>query len=618
MAEKGIFKLTSPFKDPVRRRLFEMMQGHLERFLYLDQIEQIYEVATETMHEKGDFLKTVLDIMEIEYRVSDEDMARLPKEGPCVVVANHPFGGIEGIVLLDLLRQVRPDVKVMANYLLGRMPEMDPYCIYVDPFGSSGSPRKNIRPIKESISWLREGHMLAVFPSGEVSHLDLAKRQVRDPAWSETVGGLIEKAEVPVVPLFFAGRNGNLFQLLGLIHPRCRTAMLPHEVVNKRNRLMHARIGRPIAFKRLSGFNDRIAMMDYLRFRTYLLANRGTHARERKRRFLKPKRLKEKPIVEETDPALIRRAVDALRGTEACLLENEEYTVFLIRYDDAPDIMREIGRLREITFRAEGEGTGFELDLDRFDRHYRHLFLWHKPEEAIVGSYRVGMTDEILPRFGKKGLYTSTLFRYKRKLLDQIGPALEMGRSFIRREYQRNYSSLFLLWKGISVILIRNPRYRSLFGPVSINNDYHSVSRQLLAAFLKINNFQPELASLVRARNPLKFRPVREWDPEMFVNSSSMDIGELSDLIGEIEKDQRGVPILLKQYLRLGGKLLSFNVDPDFSDVLDGLILVNLDETNRQIVERFMGKEEAAKYLAAGQNACSSQTSAFSSTDISV
>lgn len=610
------FKLTPNFKNPVRRALFGMMQGHLERFLYLDQLEQIYEASSALTSDDKDFLTAALEVLEIECDPQPEDLARIPKEGPLVVVANHPFGGVEGIILVNILRRVRPDVKIMANYLLGRMPEMNPYSIYVDPFGTDRSPKQNIRPIKESIEWLKEGHVLAVFPSGEVSHLDLSRRQVRDPVWSETVAGIIRRAKAPVAPIYFAGRNGNLFQLFGLLHPRFRTAMLPHEVLNKRQQRIEARIGRAIPFKRLEGFEDRTGLMGYLRFRTYLLSNRGTHPKEKKRRILKPFRPKDKPIIDAVDPERLQQEIVTLREKGGMLMETDDLAVFCGRADELPNILREIGRLREITFRAENEGTGQEIDLDRFDNHYLHLFVWSKVKQEIVGSYRIGMTDEILARHGKKGLYTSTLFRYKRKLLEQMGPSLEMGRSFIRPEYQRNYASLLLLWKGISQLLIRNPRYRNLFGPVSINNDYHSVSRQLLVAFLKINNFEPELAQLVKARNPLQFRPIREWDPETFVTSSPLDVGDLSEAISEIEKDQKGIPILLKQYLRLGGKLLSFNVDPDFSDVLDGLILVNLDEVDEQIVERFMGKEDGRAFLAY-RNASSSQTSACSSTGIS-
>jgi putative hemolysin len=236
------------------------------------------------------------------------------------------------------------------------------------------------------------------------------------------------------------------------------------------------------------------------------------------------------------------------------------------------------------------------VDLDRYDQYYIHLVLWNREKQELVGAYRLGMTDEIVARYGKKGLYTSTLFRYSRKLLEEIGPSLEMGRSFIRQEYQRTFSPLLMLWKGIARVIVMNPKYRRLFGPVSINNQYNTASRQMLEAFLRTNRFDSRLSQYVKPRNPTRKPFRRRWDPAILrrtVHSSD----EMSDLISEIEKDGKGVPILLKQYLKLGGRLLGFNVDPDFSDVLDGLIAVDLLHTDRHILDRFLGKSETDEFL---------------------
>jgi putative hemolysin len=270
--------------------------------------------------------------------------------------------------------------------------------------------------------------------------------------------------------------------------------------------------------------------------------------------------------------------------------QNREFAVYLAPAAQIPNLLNEIGRLREVTFRATGEGTGRSLDLDRFDLYYQHLFLWNKSNRELAGAYRLACADEVINQYGLNGLYTATLFRYRAGLLEKLGPAVELGRSFIRPEYQKSYSPLLLLWKGMSQVICRNPRYKSLFGPVSINNDYHSVSRQLMAAFLKINNFFPELAALVKARNPFRFAPIKNVDPDTF-SQTVTDIDGISALIADIETEQKGIPVLLRQYLKLGGKLLGFNIDPDFSDVLDGLIWVDLMETDPKILERFMGRE---------------------------
>ncbi|MDZ4199345.1 MAG: GNAT family N-acyltransferase, partial [Kiritimatiellia bacterium] len=282
---------------------------------------------------------------------------------------------------------------------------------------------------------------------------------------------------------------------------------------------------------------------------------------------------------------------------EQCLLESGDFALYSAKANQMPRLLHELGRLREITFRAAGEGTGRAMDLDPFDQYYLHLVLWNRAKQELVGAYRLGQSDRIVEEHGKKGLYTSSLFRYSRKLLVKLGPSLEMGRSFIRPEYQKSYSPLLLLWKGIARFVVLNPQYRTLFGPVSINNEYNTVSRQMLVSFLRANRFDSHLARWVKPRNPPR-RPLRrKWDAKI-LNRTIHSAEDMSDLIAEIEKDGKGVPILLRQYLRLGGRLLGFNVDPDFSDVLDGLIAVDLLDTDRRILDRFLGREPAGEFLA--------------------
>jgi putative hemolysin len=277
------------------------------------------------------------------------------------------------------------------------------------------------------------------------------------------------------------------------------------------------------------------------------------------------------------------------------LAESGQFEVFHAEAIQIPNVLIEIGRLREITFRQAGEGTGKLIDLDEFDEHYNHLFLWNRETSEIVGAYRLGETDAILTRLGKRGLYTNTLFEFYGGILEQLSPALEMGRSFVRAEYQRSIA-LLLLWKGIGRYVARRPRYRILFGPVSIDNKYHIISRQLMVEFLKANSYLPELARLVRPRAPFRPKPVKGWNPATVIPLLK-GVDEASAMVCDIEDGQRGIPVLLRQYLRLGGKLLGFNVDSTFGDVLDGLILVDLMKTERRMLERYLGKQGAAAFL---------------------
>ena len=306
-------------------------------------------------------------------------------------------------------------------------------------------------------------------------------------------------------------------------------------------------------------------------------------------------RAEETPVVAAIPQTLLKAEVEALPA-EQRLVASGHFLVQYARAEQIPWCLQEIGRLREITFRAAGEGTGKASDVDLFDAYYLHLFAWDAQAEAIVGAYRMGLTDEILVRYGKRGLYTQSLFRYGPRLLETISPAIEFGRSFVRAEYQRSFSPLLLLWRGIGRFLLRSPQYAVLFGPVSISSSYAPLSRQLMVDYLKTNNIEADLARHVKARRPFRGRRPTAWDGVELADLK--DIEDLSRAIARIERDNKGVPVLLKQYLKLGGRLLGFNADEQFSDALDGLIMVDLRASEPRVLARYMGEDGAAAFLA--------------------
>ncbi len=573
------------------------VQGALQKMLLLDRIGEIYARAAEAGDARP-FPVRLLSCLQVEPRVSPFDLSRIPTEGPVVAVANHPFGLIEGAILAATLSAVRPDVKIMANWLVSEFPQLRDLCIFVDPFGGSESIQANQKSLKQTLAWLKQGGLLVIFPAGEVAHLDLKQRQITDPPWSENVARIVRLTKSSVLPMYFSGANSALFQILGLVHPRVRTALLPHEFFNKRRTSIELRIGNPISPKKIAGFSDDSSLIRHMRHRTYLLGERSS-SRQGTLPLLRRRTNQTalENVVPAVDSALLREEVNRL-GPDPVMAESGELSVLLARSHQIPHCLREIGRLRELTFRRTGEGTGKSIDLDAFDAYYMHLFVWNEDQHEIVGAYRLGASDEIVSRFGKQGLYTNTLFAYKREFLHRISPALEMGRSFVRPEYQKSYAPLLLLWKGIGHFVVKNPRYQVLFGPVSISNEYNAASRQLIVSFLKTYT-KFELARLVRARSPFRTKPVRaiEGIHEEMSSTAVWDIEELSALIADIESDQKGVPILLKQYLKLGGKLVAFNVDTHFADALDGLIVVDLTQTDPRILERYMGKEGALAFL---------------------
>ncbi|GFK93621.1 hypothetical protein NNJEOMEG_01455 [Fundidesulfovibrio magnetotacticus] len=582
--------LDGAVKNPFARTVLKAVGGPLRRALALDRLAKAYE-SVPRGGTPVEFLRGVIDAFGFRYRVSGEELARIPSTGPVVVVANHPFGGMEGVILTEMLAGVRPDVKVMANYLLGRIEELRDLFILVDPFGASGAWARNVAPLRQSVAWLRGGGCLGVFPAGEVAHFRMDERRVADPAWSPSVARMVRACGATVVPVHFAGANGPMFHLAGLVHPRLRTMLLGREFVNKARKEVEVRIGRPVPPQALEGLTDEQAA-GHLRLCAEVMGR--TRPRALPARFPLRGVRRQEALAPAQDPELMERELERLPA-ECLLLESGGMRAYEARAAQIPLILREIGRLREMTFRKVGEGTGKSCDLDGFDGHYSHVFLWSVSAREVVGAYRLGRSDEILATRGRSGLYVDTLFKLKPGFLTRLGPALEMGRSFVRPEHQKSYNALLLLWRGIGTVVAREPRYRTLFGPVSITNDYQAASRQLMADFFEARGGEGSgLSRLVKPRTPLRGAA---W-LKRAARSLVADVDRLSELVSSMEADRKGIPVLLRQYLKLGGKLLAFNVDREFSDALDGLIVVDLLETERRQLERYLGRDGLAGFLA--------------------
>ena len=299
------------------------------------------------------------------------------------------------------------------------------------------------------------------------------------------------------------------------------------------------------------------------------------------------------PIISPVAPEKIQAELDAL-PPENLLTEQGRFQVYHARSEEIPNVLTEIGRLREVTFRAVNEGTGTACDLDKFDDDYIHLFMWDKTDQEIAGSYRIGHLDDILRRGGRKALYTSTLFKFRPGFLEKLGPALELGRSFISAKYQRKPTSLALLWRGIGAYLVKHPQYKLLFGPVSIRRDYEGLSKRMMMKFLGESCTDETLRSLVKPKNPPKGK-LRRKD-RAALDTLVRDVDDLSALVADIEDDNKGMPVLLRHYLKLNARVLSFNVDPAFGNCIDGLIVVDLRTTEPRLLKRFMGEAGLATF----------------------
>lgn len=539
----------------------------------------------------------ILELLGANYEISPNDRARIPVSGPLVVVANHPFGAIEGLILSSVLQQSRGDVKIMANFLLGALgiEELNESLLLVDPLERKASASQNIKPLRDAIQWVRGGRALGIFPAGEVSHMHFRHIGITDRPWKSSVARIIRKTEATVLPVFFEGRNSFLFCGLGLLHPLIRTVMLPRENLKRRKHTVRVSIGKPIPFKRLQDMSD-AEMTDYTRMRTYNLRYRHTGNRLLKLPMFPGVKTTETCAGESVGPTRSIREEIRNLGPEQLLISTKDFGVFCATADQIPNTMRDIGRLREIAFRKVGEGTGKEIDLDRFDAYYRHIVLWNRQREEVAGAYRLGLTDEILNTRGPKGLYTSTLFDYDRQLFSKVLPALEVGRSFVRPEYQKTYQPLLLLWSGIGRFVAREPQYRFLFGSVSISNSYLGISRTLIIRCLKKEYACTDLAGFVRAKHPAADWSL--WEKKLGARYSMLrNIDEVSEMVSDIEKDSKGVPILLKHYTKLGGQFLGFGVDPKFGNAVDALVLVDLTRTDPRVLGRYMGQSGLESFL---------------------
>lgn len=564
-----------------------------DRLLGLRDLDALY--ATVPLGLAPDvFLAAARERLALDCELIGAPLESIPTEGPLVVVCNHPFGGADGLLLSELLLRRRPDLRVLANGELARVAELQPLLLPLDILsGGRKAAAANRASLRAAVRWLGDGGAVLLFPAGEVAHVRVHGR-ITDRRWHPLAGWLLRRTGAAVVPTCFEGHNPWWFQAAGWLHPRLRSALLPRVLLSHRGSRFRLHLGARITASRIDKLACEQSVSDFLRAVALSLPAQAVPAAERPSTAVELA-----PLIDPVASDLLQAEIEAL-GAEHRLLKNRSLQVYLARAQTIPWVLREIGRLRELTFRHVGEGTGRSLDLDRFDEHYLHLFIWDSAASRVVGAYRLGPVDEIVARSGRNGLYTHSLFRYSGRLLEELGAAVELGRSFIVPEYQRSFAPLLLLWRGIGTFIARNPRYRTLFGPVSISADYHPDSRRRLVHYLRRHAFDRRLARQVRPRRPYRVWPLPGTTDGLWREISDIaDVDIFSSLLGVTEQDGKGVPVLLRQYLKLGGRVIGFNVDPEFRDALDGLIVVDLTRTSPAALQRYMGPEEAAAWLAA-------------------
>ncbi|MFZ5635036.1 MAG: GNAT family N-acyltransferase [Pseudomonadota bacterium] len=512
-----------------------------------------------------DFLEAALAYLGVDYRVEERTLATLPANGRLLIVANHPCGGLDAMALLHAVGRVRRDVRIVANDVLMRLEPMAGLFLPVQAFGGSTGPDR-LRAIERA---LEAEQCVIVFPAGEVSRLGL--RGVRDARWRGGFVRFARRTGAPILPVRIGARNSALFYGASALYRPAGTALLARELFAGRGRPLQIHIGRPI---RLPDDIDPAEGLREVRRALYALG-RG-----------EPPAQAPEAIAPAIDQAKLLMAV---AGTELLGRTGDGKEIRLARIEAGMPLLDEIGRLRELTFRAVGEGTGRSRDVDEFDPHYEHILVWDATAGRIAGAYRVARAAQVLARYGLAGLYTASLFRYSERAVPRIAQGLELGRSFVAPEYWGS-RSLDYLWQGIGAYLRRHPDVRYLFGAVSISAALPVAAREQLVAYYQRYYGSDDAAAA-------SLRPFRYFaaPPSFGELDAATAFGVLK---ANLAAHGVSVPVLYKQYTELcepgGARFLAFGVDPDFGDAVDGLIEVDLERIRPKKRERYLAPAEMA------------------------
>jgi putative hemolysin len=561
------------------------------------QISTLNKIYDRNKHLKDvEFLNAILDEFQIKFEIHEEDLKRLPKEGPYITISNHPLGGIDGILLLKLMLEREPNFKIIANFLLHRIEPLKPYIMPVNPFETHKDSKSSVIGLKETFRHLSDGKPLGMFPAGEVSTYKDEKLVV-DKAWEEGAIKVIRKAQVPVVPIYFHANNSKLFYFLSKISGTLRTAKLPSELLTQKDRVIKVRIGKPISVAEQNEHQTIEEYTEFLRKKTYMLAN----AYEKDSKLLTTPTILKAPvkpakqIVTGANQEKMIAEVEKLRSMDARLLQSKNYEVYLTKADDIPNILHEIGRLREITFRAVGEGTNESIDLDKFDDYYHHMFLWDDETKEIAGAYRMGLGSQIFAEHGINGFYLQDLFRFEPELYDMMSKSIEMGRAFVKAEYQQKPMPLFLLWKGIVHTTLRYPEHKFLIGGVSISNQFSEFSKSLMIEFMKSHFYDPYVAQYIHPKKEYRVK-LKDADKDFVFNEAEADLNKFDKIIDEVEPGSLRLPVLIKKYIKQNARVVAFNVDPLFNNAVDGLMYIRIsdlpDSTVKPVMEEFQAELE--------------------------
>lgn len=539
----------------------------------LFELEEVNRIHTKYVDSTGpDFSAHVLEEVGVKYEIPQSQLSHIPAEGGFITVSNHHFGSIDGMILSSVIGKTRPDYKILTTFLLSIIPCLKDSFIGVDNF-TSGQAR-SVNGIRTALGHIAGGHPLGLFPAGEVATWQRGKnrtalgkkRVVEDIPWAHNIVKLVKKSGFPVIPVYFEGENSRLFHILGLIHPRLRTARLVKEMLNKRGTVVKVRIGAPIPASEIAGF-DVESLGKYLRSRCYALEEqcRSESKAETVHNWANP-------VAAPVPPEKIHSEIEGLR--DHILYETGDYRAYLLKKDEAPYLMKELFRLREESFRRVGEGTGKSEDTDKYDDYYHQMIVWNIPNGDIVGAYRLGFGPEIMAAHGGiGGFYSDSLLKYGPKAIEYLPISMELGRSFVAERYQREVIPLKLLLTGLAVAAYQNPEIQYYTGPVSISSDMPVFYQSLVTHYLMREYRMKDSDAIAEPSHPFKEDFLRV-NPDQLLQFPKEGIDHFDRLISSLSDGKYRLPVLVRKYFSCNAKAVCFNVDPDFENSLDCTIFL--------------------------------------------
>ena len=551
----------------------------LDALLGIRQMNRLYQQHQMAGLPKEQFAQRLLDVMNISIDGIAQLQQRIPKSGPLVIASNHPFGGIEGVILSLVIGQVRPDLKVLANQGLKLFPELSDYFIFTNPL-SEKNP-KNGPSLRTSKRHLQSGGALLIFPAGRVSYYQSEKQRISEHQWNRIVAHLTTKTGANYLSVFVSGSNSLLFYRLGRIYYRLRLLMLARELLNKRDSRIKIDCGFAVPAGRFSAQRTSEEQAQVCRALSY--------AQDPAWRWQWPEDpvSELKPLAAPINRNILKTELASL-PYDQCLLEHKDYQVFYGYQHQLPATVREIARLRELVFREHNEGSGEPLDTDNFDATYTQLFVVNRKTEKIIGAYRMGRTDLLLEKGDIKQLYLARMFKFSDNFVNQKAPCLELGRSFLIPEYQKSFQGLYLLWRGIGAFVCKYPQYRTLYGTVSLSKLYDPKS----VALIKQTLITP--TQNVKPFTEFSF----ELHPELQELANTSDLkDDLSAFMASIEPDGKDIPVLAKHYMKLGARFHCLGIDSNFNDTPGLLLSVNLPDAPEKLLKLYMG-ESYKDYLS--------------------